>query len=87
MPIKIMASSSWVTCQSEHIDQVIPPAWLRLFSAPEFNQLLAGGDGGAIDVADMRAHTSYSGGYSEKDGTVCLFWKVCVYEWTHSLAG
>ena len=56
--------------------QVIPPAWLRLFSAPEVNQLLAGGEGGSIDVSDMRAHTAYSGGYTESCSTVRDFWKV-----------
>ncbi|KAK9789956.1 hypothetical protein WJX73_003575 [Symbiochloris irregularis] len=56
--------------------QAIPSAWLRLFSAPEVNQLLAGGRGGAIDVADMRAHTHYSGGYTATSDTVRLFWKV-----------
>ena len=56
--------------------QAIPPSWLRLFSAPEVNQLLAGGRGGTIDVADMRAHTQYSGGYTANSDTVRLFWKV-----------
>lgn len=56
--------------------QVIPPAWLRIFSAPEINQLLAGGESGGIDVADMKAHTCYSGGYNESDHTIRNFWKV-----------
>lgn len=39
--------------------QVIPPSWLRLFSPSELNQLLGGGEGGDIDVADMIRYTQY----------------------------
>ncbi|CAL8465528.1 g5064 [Coccomyxa elongata] len=56
--------------------QVIAPRWLRLFNAREVNQLLAGGEGGGLDVADMRAHARYSGGYRPDSPTVKLFWKV-----------
>lgn len=56
--------------------QVIPAAWLRLFSPAEVNQLLAGGvGGGGLDLADMRAHAVYSGGFSPTSSTVRLFWK------------
>ena len=56
--------------------QVIPAAWLRLFSPDEVNQLLAGGvGGGGLDLADMRAHAVYSGGFSAASSTVRLFWK------------
>ncbi|KAK9832830.1 hypothetical protein WJX81_005036 [Elliptochloris bilobata] len=59
------------------LHQVIPAAWLRLFSPDEVNQLLAGGvGGGGLDLADMRAHTVYSGGFSAASVTVRLFWKV-----------
>ena len=56
--------------------QVIPPAWLRLFSTTEMRQLLSGGEGGAVDVADLRAHTVYSGGYTAKSRAVATFWSV-----------
>ncbi|KAK9903317.1 hypothetical protein WJX75_002686 [Coccomyxa subellipsoidea] len=56
--------------------QVIAPRWLRLFNPAEVNQLLAGGEGGGLDVADMRAHAKYSGGYAPDSPTVRLFWKV-----------
>ena len=39
--------------------QVIPPAWLCLFSPREVNQLLGGGDAAALDVEDMQAHVAY----------------------------
>jgi hypothetical protein len=39
--------------------QVIPSAWLRLFSPKEVNQLLGGGEAAALDVEDMQAHTRY----------------------------
>lgn len=71
----------WLRCQKHVLicawcAQAIPASWLRLFSAPEVNQLLAGGRGGTIDVADMRVHTHYSGGYTASSDTVRLFWKV-----------
>lgn len=55
---------------------MIAPRWLRLFNAREVNQLLVGGEGGGLDVADMRAHARYSGGYRPDSPTVKLFWKV-----------
>ena len=56
--------------------QVIPPAWLRLFSTAEVGQLLSGGVGGAVDVSDFRAHVAYSGGYSARSRAVATFWNV-----------
>lgn len=67
----------WGTAKPALHVQVIPAAWLRLFSPCEVNQLLAGGVGGAgVDLEDMRAHAVYSGGYSPTSATVRLFWKV-----------
>ena len=57
--------------------QVVPPAWLRLFSTKEVGQLLSGGEAGAISVQDLRQHTAYSGGFSARSSTVAAFWKVC----------
>ncbi|GAB4814415.1 hypothetical protein N2152v2_001461 [Parachlorella kessleri] len=56
--------------------RVIPPSWLRLFSPREVNQLLGGGEGGEIDVADLARYARYSGGYSESSSAVKAFWKV-----------
>ena len=55
---------------------MIPPSWLKLFNTREVNQLLGGGEGGVLDVADMAAHAQYSGGYSKDHATIKLFWKV-----------
>ena len=60
----------------EALVQVVPPAWLRLFSTQEVAQLLSGGDAGAVSVADLRQHTVYSGGFSARSSTVTAFWKV-----------
>lgn len=56
--------------------QVIPPGWLKLFNTQEVNQLLGGGESGAMDISDMAAHAQYSGGYSKDHPTVKIFWKV-----------
>lgn len=56
-------------CTAAHC-QVIPAPWLRLFSPKEVNQLLGGGEAGAIDIEDMRQHTVYrwGGGGSARAG-------------------
>lgn len=60
------------------IVQIIPAAWLRLFSPAEFNQLLGGGESGGVDVADLEAHTTYGNGYTRSSPTIKSFWKVCL---------
>lgn len=57
------------------LTDLISPSWLKLFNASEFNQLLSGGDHD-IDVDDLRKHTQYTGGYSEGNRIVKLFWEV-----------
>ncbi|GJP39043.1 hypothetical protein CLOM_g23436 [Closterium sp. NIES-68] len=57
------------------LSDLIRPEWLRLFSPKEFNQLLSGGEQD-VDVEDLRAHTQYSGGYSDSDRTIQMFWQV-----------
>ena len=56
--------------------QVVPPAWLRLFSTTELRQLLSGGEDGSVEVADLKAHAVYSGGYTAGSRPVALFWSV-----------
>lgn len=58
------------------LTQVIPPAWLRLFNQTEVNQLLSGGAGAGVDVADLQRHATYSGGYKPDSPAVKTFWKV-----------
>ncbi|KAL6503076.1 E3 ubiquitin-protein ligase upl7 [Orobanche hederae] len=57
------------------LTDLISPSWLKLFNSSEFNQLLSGGDHD-IDVDDLRKNTQYTGGYSEGNRTVKLFWEV-----------
>ncbi|CAI5968216.1 unnamed protein product, partial [Closterium sp. NIES-65] len=57
------------------LSDLIQPEWLRLFSPKEFNQLLSGGEQD-VDVEDLKAHTRYSGGYTESDRTIRMFWEV-----------
>ncbi|XP_047316550.1 E3 ubiquitin-protein ligase UPL7 isoform X2 [Impatiens glandulifera] len=54
---------------------LISPSWLKLFNASEFNQLLSGGKHD-IDVVDLRNNTRYTGGYTEGNRTIKIFWEV-----------
>ena len=65
--------------------QVIPAAWLRLFNPAEVNELLSGGASGGADAEDMRAHATYSGGYSDSSRTIALFWQVRLVLRTNSI--
>lgn len=57
------------------LTDLISASWLKLFNATEFNQLLSGGNYD-IDVDDLRNNTRYTGGYSEGNRTVKIFWEV-----------
>lgn len=57
------------------LTDLISPAWLRLFNAHEFNQLLSGGNHD-IDVDDLRRNTKYTGGYTDSSRTIKIFWEV-----------
>nr|VDD10241.1 unnamed protein product [Brassica oleracea] len=57
------------------LTDLISPAWLKLFNAHEFNQLLSGGNHD-IDVDDLRRNTKYTGGYSDSSRTIKIFWEV-----------
>ena len=54
---------------------VVPPGWLRLFSAPEL-QRLVNGDDAPVDVGDLRKHTRYAAGYNAMSPTVRDLWAV-----------
>ena len=54
---------------------VVPPGWLRLFSAPEL-QRLVNGDDAPVDVGDLRKHTRYAAGYTAMSPTVRDLWAV-----------
>ena len=54
---------------------VVPPGWLRLFSAPELQRLISGDDA-AVDIADLRKYAKYAGGYHAASPTVRDLWAV-----------
>ncbi|CAM6107607.1 unnamed protein product [Calypogeia fissa] len=64
-----------ISAFSRGLSHLIDPAWLGLFNAKEFNQLLSGGEHD-FDVEDLRAHTRYTGGFTDSSRTVKLFWEV-----------
>lgn len=49
---------------------------LSYMFGPEEMQKLISGDEAPIDVADMRAHVSYSGGYSAEHPSMLMFWRI-----------
>lgn len=55
---------------------ILPIEWLRIFSPQEVNNLLGGGEGGALNVEDWRQHCVYTGGYTNHSRTIKIFWKV-----------
>ena len=57
------------------LHDVVPTGWLRLFSAPELQRLI-NGDDAPVNVADLRKHTKYYGGYTDFSPTVRDFWSV-----------
>jgi ubiquitin-protein ligase E3 C len=59
--------------------EVIDRAWLRIFNEPELQVLISGASDGKLDVDDMRAHTSYLGGFSGLDRTINRFWNVVAH--------
>ena len=63
---------------------LIPAAWVRLFSANELQKLISGDDTvKGIDVAGLRAATVYAGGYHPSQPIMQWFWEV-VEEFTPS---
>ena len=59
------------------MSDLIRPGWIGLFREPrEFNGLLSGGQDVEVDVDDLRAHTKYSGGYTETSTSVGNFWSI-----------
>jgi len=54
---------------------LIAPEWIRMFNQDELQLLISGSPAG-IDIADMRRHTNYSGGFSGDHPTIQIFWEV-----------
>ncbi|XP_048488913.1 ubiquitin-protein ligase E3C [Plutella xylostella] len=57
------------------LTSVVSADWLRMFSCRELQLLIAGAET-AVDINDLRAHTMYTGGFSDEHPTVKAFWKV-----------
>ena len=57
------------------VHSVVPSGWLRLFSTAELQRLL-NGDDLDIDLADLRKHTRYTGGYHDLSPAVRDLWSV-----------
>ncbi|KAI8471302.1 MAG: hypothetical protein J3K34DRAFT_417756 [Monoraphidium minutum] len=58
---------------------LVRPAWVALFAPWELAALVSGRDpgGAGLDVADMRAHAAYAGGYHDEGHPVMdAFWAV-----------
>ena len=49
---------------------------LCMFNQRELQRLISGVDDGNFDVDDLRSHTEYHGGYSDRHSTIIDFWKV-----------
>ena len=56
--------------------EVIDRRWLLLFNEPELQVLISGAADGKIDVADMKSHARYTGGYTIFDKHIGRFWNV-----------
>jgi ubiquitin-protein ligase E3 C len=55
---------------------LIPREWVALFNDRELQELVGGAEGGAgLDLADMRAHVVYAGGYDDAHPAVAAFWE------------
>jgi ubiquitin-protein ligase E3 C len=54
---------------------LIHPEWIRMFSQDEL-QFLISGSPTSIDIVDMRANTTYSGGYSDDHPVINMFWQI-----------
>lgn len=60
------------------LHSLIPATWLQMFPAESELQALISGDAdmGAVDLADMKVHVQYSGGYHAEHAVIQLFWNV-----------
>ncbi|XP_065339203.1 ubiquitin-protein ligase E3C [Cloeon dipterum] len=53
---------------------VIPLEWLQMFDYKEFQVLISGAQI-PVNINDLRAHTQYTGGYSQDHPTIGSFWR------------
>lgn len=57
------------------LSELVPHRLLTMFSEPELQTLISGSSKG-VDVADLRAHSRYAGGFTGASSTIRAFWKV-----------
>ncbi|KAI8922879.1 hypothetical protein BC831DRAFT_404439 [Entophlyctis helioformis] len=57
------------------LSDLISPSWIRIFNEAKL-QILLGGNAVPIDIADLRANTTYNGVYDAEHPTIQLFWRV-----------
>ncbi|CBZ50254.1 hypothetical protein NCLIV_007280 [Neospora caninum Liverpool] len=55
------------------LSQVIPVKWLKMFSPAELQLLISGSPLG-FDVADLRAHANFTGGFEASSPTIGWLW-------------
>ena len=56
---------------------VIPREWVSLFNDSELQMLIGGAEGEhALDLADLKAHVRYAGGYAADHPLIMELWKV-----------
>ncbi|XP_018909316.2 ubiquitin-protein ligase E3C-like isoform X2 [Bemisia tabaci] len=64
-----------VSAFKQGLANVIPLDWLYMFNSKELQVLISGAEV-PVDLADLKSHTYYSGGFSDKHPTIDLFWRV-----------
>jgi ubiquitin-protein ligase E3 B len=60
---------------------IISPDWLSMFSTPEFQRLISG-DNAPIDLADLKKHTKYYGGFHSNHRVIGWLWDILQNDFT-----
>ncbi|XP_048411813.1 ubiquitin-protein ligase E3B [Stegostoma tigrinum] len=60
---------------------IINPEWLRMFSTPEVQRLIAG-DNAEIDLEDLKKHTVYYGGFHGSHRVITWLWDILAHDFT-----
>ncbi|PSC67747.1 E3 ubiquitin-ligase UPL6 [Micractinium conductrix] len=56
------------------LQTLIKPEWVRMFNEEELQMLISGGQQG-LDLADVRAHVQYAGGYHQEHPVIAALWE------------
>ncbi|KFM66388.1 Ubiquitin-protein ligase E3B, partial [Stegodyphus mimosarum] len=60
---------------------IVNPDWLTMFSTPELQRLISG-DNTPVDLADLRKHTKYFGGFHNNHRVINWLWDVLEKDFT-----